>query len=351
MIVEGRGDVDVDDPPSNITLLALFTESEKLMNKRRHVFLWVCIASISLLSTGCIQQITRNMISTMIVDPAFESFLQEDDTYIAWQAIGSQLKLVEILLQKESDTNRRNKLQMLLCQGFASYALLMEPQLREIRYNAQNAENVEQKNRLDLQAQELERRMRRLALRGRDHCFDIIERRYAGFTEAANLGRPIYTELLKRMVKSDAGSIFWAGFAWGYALINGLEDTNLTAQIPQLKQLMHRVVELDSPYFYGGGHIFLATLYSQSPLLGGDLKLAKQHFDQAYTISQRKALLVHFYQARFYSRQNSDTEQCKQLLQQIKDAPKNIQPSINLINVWTKEMAHVALRDVDEFCP
>lgn len=321
------------------------------MRKKRSSAFFIGLFVFVLFLPGCVQSITRNMIIKMIVTPAFDTFLQERDLDLAWRSIGSQLKLVEIILHKENDAKRRSKLNLVLCQGFASYALLMEPKLREIKYASDNAENAEKKKVIDQQFEQLEKRMRILSLRGREACFRVLEERYKGFSQAAQLGRPAYAKILAKTTKEDLPFLFWGGFAWGYALINGLSDTNLTAQIPQLKQLMARCVKIDGSYFYGGSHIFLATFFAQSPTLGGNLKLAKKHFAAAHKISNKQALITHYYEARFYSQQANDTKGCKVLLNHVKKAPIDKVKNLTLMNAWTKAMTRVALKDTDEFCP
>lgn len=324
------------------------------MNKRTLTLVWLSLLLwLPLLQGGsCIENLTRDKMVDMLVKPAFDTFLQEKDLGVAWQSIGGQLKLIEILLSKDQSNARRDHFQMLLCQGFASYALLMEPTLGKLQLAAQNAKTMADKKVIDAQVERLQSRMRRLALRGRDHCFEILERKQKGISEAAKFGKPLYTKWLKeKATKADVPTLFWAGFGWGYALINGLEDTNLTAQIPQIKKLMHRIAELDSQYFFGGGHIFLATLYSQSKMLGGDLKKAKANFDAAYSKSDKSALIVHYYQAKFYMQQTNNTAGCKKLLKEVVNAKIKNKPNLNLMNAWSQAMARVAMMGVDDFCP
>lgn len=324
------------------------------MNKRTLMMVWLgLLCWLPLLQGGsCIENLTRDKMVDMLVKPAFNTFLQEDDLGVAWQSIGGQLKLIEILLSKDQSPARRDHFQMLLCQGFASYALLMEPGLARLKLAAQNAKTMDEKKVIDAQAERLQTRMRRLALRGRDHCFEILERKQKGFSDAAKLGKPLYTEWLQKNAKvSDVPTLFWAGFGWGYALINGLEDTNLTAQIPQIKKLMQRIVDLDAAYFFGGGHIFLATLFSQSKMLGGDLKKAKENFDKAYEKSDKSALIVHYYQAKFYMQQTNNTAGCKKLLKEVTTVKIKNKPQLNLMNAWSRAMARVALMGADDFCP
>ncbi len=301
---------------------------------------------------SCVENLTRDQMVTMLAKPAFGTFLRETDVALAWQSIGGQLKLIEVMMANDKNKTRKEKFQMLLCQGFASYGLLMEPQLNQLKYAAQHAEKAEKKKLLDAQISRFENRMRLFALRGRNYCLTILDQRYQGFKKAALLGTPQYKEFLhKKIKKSDVPVMLWGGFGWGYALIHGLEDINLAAQIPQLRQMMHRIAELQPEYFYGMSHLFLGVFYAQAPTVGGDLKKAKFHFDKALTYSENGALIMHYFKALFYSQQSNDTAGCKKLLKHIDSTVIKNKPLLNLMNAWSKEVARIALMDADEFCP
>lgn len=322
------------------------------LRKIARAFVMLALGMLLLFSTSCsgmVINMTKPVMIKLLVNPAFDVFLLEEDLELAHQAIGGQLKLVEILVK----SIKRAELQLLLCQGFTSYGLLMEPKLNRMKSASQAAKNAQEKQKIDAAIQKLQVRIRTFALRGRKHCFFVLNQRFPGFIKSAELGKDEYINKLKKMSKADVPYLFWAGFGWGYAILNGMTETTLIAQIPQLKALMKRVVELDSSFFYGSGHLFLATLYSQSPTLGGNIKKAKEHFDLAYKHSDKKVLLVQYYQARFYSQQVGDSGEklCRSLLKEINGSSKRIHPKVPMVNVLAKELASIAQKDADEFCP
>jgi len=316
--------------------------------KRKHLaFLLFIPLGFVLGCQSTMINMTKPIMIELLVKPAFDAFLEEDDVELAFQAIGGQLKLVEIMKQKIN----RNEVKLLLCRGFASYGLLLEPRLNRLKYKADNTDKEDERKQLTKEVDKLTARIRRMALRGRSHCFNMIEAKYPGFLKAMEKGQKDYHNILKKMTKADVDIMFWAGFGWGYALINGLSETDLIAKVPQLKALMHRIVELDGTYFYGAGHLFLATLYAQSKTLGGDLKKSNAHFEKAYKHSNNKLLLVDLYKARFYAKQATDTAMCKKLLTKIKKTSVHVFPKVNLMNALAKELGEIASLDVDEFCP
>jgi hypothetical protein len=276
----------------------------------------------------------------MMFKPAFEVFLQEEDLDLAKSAIGGQIKLAEIMRKNMTDDN---DLDLLLCQGFASYGQLFEPDRDLLRFKGDDAS--------DKAAKALTERIRRYAIRGRAYCLLILERRYKGFQEAALKGEKAFTETLARMTKEDVPHLFWLGYAWGYAVINGLTEPTLVAQIPQIKAIMERVVELEGSYFYGAGHLFLGTLYAQSKMFGGDLDKSQKHFAEAEKFSENKLLLLKYFKARFFAGQKNDTKGCKALVKEIHEASLSIAPNLALVNQLAKRQAAIAQQYIDDFCP
>ncbi len=309
---------------------------------KRLFFFLLSILMMSSLS-GCTSMLvnsTKPVMTEMIVKPAFETFMTEDDIDLARTAIGGQIKLAEILHKSMKDDPEVN---LLLCQGFGSFGQLLEPIRDEIK--AKGTDESDEK------AAALTARIRRLALRGRKYCFAILDKKYEGFSKAALKGSPKFNEILAKVSKDDVRYLFWLGYVWGFALVNGLTEPDMLAQIPQLKAIMEKSIELDSGFFYGAAHLSLGTLYAQSKMYGGDLKKSKKHFELAYKYSQRKMLLVHLYQARFYSNQTNNTKQCKALLNEILKQPKDLSKQLMLVNQIAKLQAKQALKNVDDFCP
>ncbi|MCB9640213.1 MAG: hypothetical protein H6728_05470 [Myxococcales bacterium] len=309
--------------------------------KKTWMFLCGLVLSVSL--TGCTSFLvnsTKPVMATMIIKPAFSVFLQEEDLDLAKSAIGGQIKLAEIMRQNMQDDNDLN---LLLCQGFASFGQMFEPERDMLKFKGDDAS--------EKAAKTMTSRIRRYAIRGRAFCFEILEKRFKGFTEAALKGTADFNKLLSDAKAEDVPFLFWLGYAWGYAVINGLTEPELVAQIPQIKAIMERVVQLKEDYFYGAGHLFLGTLYAQSKMFGGDLKKSEMHFDKAEQFSQKKLLLLYYFKARFFAGQKNDTAGCRKLLKSVQDAPLSIAPKLKLVNQLAKKQAGVAQKHIDDFCP
>jgi len=309
--------------------------------KRSGVLLWVI--GLGWMMTGCTSFLvnsTKPVMATMIIKPAFKTFLQEEDLELAKSAIGGQIKLAEIMRENMPEDP---DLALLLCQGFASYGQLFEADRDLLKFKGDE--------KSDKEAKAMTSRIRRYAIRGRAFCLEILEKRFKGFTEAALKGSAGFNKILEQARVDDVPFLFWLGYAWGYAVINGLTEPELVAQIPQIKAVMERVVQLKEDYFHGAGHLFLGTLYAQSKMFGGDLTKAETHFDKAEQFSQKKMLLLYYFKARFFSGQKNDTAGCKKMIKDIQSTDLSIAPDLKLVNQLAKKQAEVAQKHIDEFCP
>jgi hypothetical protein len=79
-------------------------------------------------------------------------------------------------------------------------------------------------------------------------------------------------------------------------------------------------------------------------MFGGKPAAAKQHFDTALNISQRKMLLYEVFYAEFYCRQVLDEECFTRALDEVVAAPDSILPDSRLLNSIARQRA-LALRD------
>lgn len=150
--------------------------------------------------------------------------------------------------------------------------------------------------------------------------------------------------------RTDVEQLFWAGNGWATWVRYQAGSPESLMQLPQLEQIMLRVLELDETYYHGGAHIFLGTYYgSKPPLLGGKPELSRRHFEQALTISNRQFLPTLVLYARTYARMAFDRELFVSLLQEVLDFPLASKPASGLANQVAKQNASRMLEEVDLF--
>lgn len=281
----------------------------------------LCSLVIVVLFTGCsVQKLALRSMSG-ILDHSMAALFEESDLQLAEQAIASDLKLLEGLIK--SDPNNE-KFLLLACQGFASYALGF----------------VEDNDPARAQA---------LYLRGRDYGFQILGQNPT-FQPALSGELERLALALKKFHQSDVPALFWTANNWANWINLNLTDTDALADLPRVQLMMQRVLELDEGFFFGGAHLFFATIYASRPkLLGGDLDKAQHHFSRCFEFAQGKFLLPYVYYARYYAPRQMDEELFKSTLNKIIATPNDILPDQRLPNAIAKRKATDLLQKIDEF--
>jgi hypothetical protein len=150
--------------------------------------------------------------------------------------------------------------------------------------------------------------------------------------------------------RADVELLFWAGNGWGTWIRHQAGSPESLAQLPQVEQIMLRVLELDETYYHGGAHLFLGAYYgSKPPFLGGKPELSRHHFERALAISNRQFLPALALYAQTYARMAFDRELFVSLLQEVLDFPLESQPNSGLANQVAKRNASRLLAEVDQF--
>ncbi|OQX83069.1 hypothetical protein B6D60_11105 [candidate division KSB1 bacterium 4484_87] len=222
------------------------------------------LAAIFLLGSGCsVQKLAVRSMSGLLED-SMTALFEETDLELAEHAIASDLKLLEGILKSDPENE---KYLFMASQGFAAYALGF----------------VEDEN---------PQRAKQLYLRGRDYGLKIL-RKNKPFRQAEDQELEIFTQSLKKLDKKDVPALFWTANNWGNFINLSMNDPIALADLPRVQAMMERVIELDDSYFFGGAHLFLGTLLAvRPPILGGDMKKAKAHFDRCFELSQGKFLEI-----------------------------------------------------------
>ena len=157
-------------------------------------------------------------------------------------------------------------------------------------------------------------------------------------------------QTLAELDRTDVDLLFWAGNGWATWIRHQAGSPESLIQLPQLEQIMLRVLELDETYYHGGAHLFLGAYYgSKPPLLGGKPELSRSHFERSLSISNRQFLPALVLYAQTYARMTFDQELYVSLLQEVIDFPIESQPSSGLANQVAKHNARRLLDEVDQF--
>ncbi|MFL2547460.1 MAG: TRAP transporter TatT component family protein [Candidatus Rariloculaceae bacterium] len=120
-------------------------------------------------------------------------------------------------------------------------------------------------------------------------------------------------------------------------------DWSAVGELPWVQAAMERVHELDETYDNGGVHVYLGILYAmRPPALGGELEIAKAHFERAIELSNGTDLSAKVEYARRYGRMMFEQELHDRLLTEVLEAPAEA-PGRTLFNVLAKRDAEELL--------
>jgi len=203
----------------------------------------------------------------------------DDDPQLVGDALPFALKTHESLL---AELPEDVPLLIATCRGFASYAAgWIEPAGRRL----ENDDFLAARSQLD--------RARRLHLRALDYCLRALDLRYPGSSAAL---RQAPEGALSRVTSDDVGLLYWTGASWGSAISLGLDDPALVADLPAVRAIFARALELEPGYDRGALHEAMISLESVSELLGGSPERARHHLDAALALShgQRAGALVSY---------------------------------------------------------
>ncbi len=149
---------------------------------------------------------------------------------------------------------------------------------------------------------------------------------------------------LKKLDKDDVAALFWTASNWAKWIDLNRDNTEGLLQLPKPTAMMQRILALDETFYYGSAHMYFGVYYgSRAPVLGGDYKKSRQHFDRAREITDNKLLVADLLQAQYLSRQMFDQNDFHQRLTKIVDAPEDLYPELTLLNQISKRKAKILL--------
>ncbi len=258
--------------------------------------------------------------ATPVFEDAVKAFYEEDNLNIARPALASNLKLMEGLLKSDPENDA---IRLLLAQGYAGYALAF----------AEDSDQTE---------------ARHLYIRAKNYAQEVLKHALNLKENWALTPRSVAIALQKAN-RSDVPALFWTGFAWAGAINLSLEDPGALLDLPKVEQIMTRVRQLDSTYFYGAVYLFFGSIYGQKPrILGGNPSKAKSLFETNLKITKGKFLLSYVYAAKFYAAKVLDEALFDQYLKKVLNTPLSIAPEIKLLNQVAKQKARRLQAQKDE---
>lgn len=293
----------------------LFLRTEKM--REGLLAIWVCL-SFFLLSS-CMRVALR--ASPSLLPNLTTSIFEECDVELAKNAIPANLKLLEGLLKNDPDNKQ---ILTSLAMGFGGYSMLF------------------------VEADEPERASK-LYLRARDYGIKALGDKGVRLKDAQNRKGDLQS-VLQTVGKKDLEPLFWITVSWNAWINLNLDKPAALAQLSVSQALLERVMEIDASYFQGLPHILMGvSLSARPPMLGGNIKQAKEHFDKALQLSHGKFFLAQYYFARYYAVRVQDKALYLRLAGEIEKMDPRQLSHVCLINSVMQQKAERLREMAEEF--
>lgn len=255
---------------------------------------------LAAISTGCIDRMILDgtLKSTRDASSAFDTL---SDLEVAKLGAGSSLVQVEGMQKLAPDNEDA---MFLLLQAWAGYGGAFIEDEWEQAYDREDD---------DAEAAQ--------ATRAKD-AYDrairfgtmLFEQRHPGFV-AAQTNTDVVKAYLAKFDKSEAESLLWMGAAWLSRGSVAAEKPEIVADLFVGVAVIERSVELDPTLVYGLGYAMLGAYHARTP--DAELGQAKELFEKALALSQRKALTTQLLYAQNWACQAHDEKAYRALLDEV----------------------------------
>lgn len=279
------------------------------MKRKVRNTLFFCALAASL--AGCTLKLIVARSATGVLDDTIAALSAETDITQGREAAASLLVLLEGFIRSDPENPA---LRRAAAQAYGSFAFGF------------------------LEKDEPER-ARRLYRRGLDHGLRALGA-IPGFSKSARGELPAFRKNLGAIGKDNLPLLFWTAYCWSGWINLSRNDPDALADLPKAAAMMARARALDPHFFHGGPELFFGVYYgSRSPLLGGDPKKARAHFERAIAASGGKFLMAKLLYARYYAVQSQDKKLFTKLLTEIENAPEGSLPEQGLANALARKRA------------
>jgi len=286
------------------------------------------VAMLGLAFPAC--SVKRMAINSMAdtLASAGDVFASDNDPELVRDAVPFSLKTIESLLV--SVPNHRGLL-LAACSGFTQYAYAFVQTDAELIETKDYRASVEGKDRA-----------LKLYLRARDYCVRHLELRHRGI-------RPQLVKdpnaALVGTTRAEVPVLYWTGASWGAAIALGLDKPELIADLPVVRALMDRALELDETYSRGAIHEALISLEAVPEAMGGSPQRARQHFARAVELSKGLSAGPYVTLASSVSVAAQDRAEFERLLNQALAIDVDKDPTLRLANIITQRRARFLLEN------
>lgn len=296
-----------------------------------HTLIPVLLAAPFALLGGCsIQRLAVNKIADALAEPG-EVFTGDNDPELVGDALPFALKTFEILLEKSP---KHEKLLLTTCQAFTQYSYAY------VELEAARLEPTDYRK-----SKEERERALKLYLRGREYCFRALDVRVPGTREKL-ITAP--REAVAAFGKDDVGLLVWTAMSWAAAISNGLDKPELVVDVPSVRALVERGLELDPAY--GRGLLQDAALAMEAlpETMGGSIERARAHFEKSLELHGGRRPSTYIYWASMVSVRQQNRKEFEEMLNKALAIDPDDLPEERLATLIAQKWARLLLDQVDD---
>jgi predicted anti-sigma-YlaC factor YlaD len=291
----------------------------------------VFVLGAALVSSACsLRSMAVNAIVPTLANP--DVYLSEEDPELVRDALPFLLKTIESILDTSPG---QDQALVFACTGFTLYGNA---------FTQVDAEIAEWNDDYERSLRERDRTWR-LYVRARDYCLRSLELKYNGIAD--QLRQDPVTAVAVTEVE-DVEVLYLLSAAWGLAISNALDQPELVADLPAVRALLARALELDEDYDRGSLHSALITLEALPEYLGGSPERAREHFERAVELSDGLDAAPFVTLASGVSVAAENSAEFRRLLEQALAIDPDEDTSRRLLNLVNQKRAQALLDHIDD---
>jgi len=280
------------------------------------------MVALSAPTTSCsINRMVANGVGNAI-SKGPDVFGSDEDPELVRDAIPFGLKTMESLLQT---VPRHRGLLLTACKGFTEYAYAF------VQAPADEIESTDY-----ARATAMRERALKLFLRARDYGLRGLAVNNRGIDQQLHLAPQ---QAVGRLRVADVPTLYWTAAAWGLAISLGKDRAELLADLPAVRALIERGIQLDEGYEAGAFHEAMIVLEALPPGMGGSYPRARQHFERAVELSHGTRVSPYITMAQSVAVATQDRSEFDRLLQQALAVDPNRDPTQRLANLVLQQRA------------
>lgn len=292
------------------------------------------LAVTILISLSCSVKKMAIRSAVNVIAESRQVFEQETDLELAESAIGSNLKLLEVMQVNDPENE---KILMLLAEIYSAYTL---------SFVEDKFEQYEEKD--DSLSDYHRQRAIKLYLRARDYAGKVLLPRLG--KNPQEMGEQELKDALAKLSVREIGPVFWYAFSWGSAINLDRQNMDALSQLNKIEVMMLKVKEWDEKYYYAGAWLFEGIYFgARSPTLGGNPERSKNSFETALRLTDGKLLVIPYFYARTYCIFTQNRKCFDENIAKVLSAPENILPEQMLANALARKKARRLQERANEY--